>query len=130
MQKEPKLYLWDWSEVTSDGPRFENMIASHLLKYCDYLTDTGVGKFELAYLKNKEGYEIDFVIIKNGKAFLPVEVKMSKEAPSDSWKKILSQTECKQGIQLVMTPNIYKIFEFPDYKILTLSAAHFLQMLV
>lgn len=116
--------------MISDGPRFENMIASHLLKYCDYLTDSGVGKFELAYLKNTEGYEIDFVIVKNGKAFLPIEVKMSKEFPSDSWKKILSQTGCKLGVQLVMTPNVYKIFELPNYKILTVSAAHFLQMLV
>ncbi len=130
VKKEPKAYLWDWSEVTSEGPRFENMVASHLLKYCDYLTDTGVGKFELAYLKNTEGYEIDFIIVKNGKPLLPIEVKKSQESPSESWKKLISQVDCKHGIQLVMTPNVYKIYDYPNYKILTVSAAHFLQMLV
>src|SRR3989338_5371896 len=37
IKKEGKLYLWDWSEVNNPGARFENLIASHLLKYCDYL---------------------------------------------------------------------------------------------
>lgn len=130
VKKEPKLYLWDWSEVTNKGARFENLIASHLLKYCDYLTDTGVGKFELAYLKNKEGYELDFVIIRNGKPILPIEVKISEDRPSDSWKKLISQIGCEYGIQLVMTSNTYKIYDYSTYKILIVTAAQFLQMLV
>ena len=32
LKKQAKLYLWDWSEVADDGHRFENMVASHLLK--------------------------------------------------------------------------------------------------
>ena len=31
LKKEPKLYLWDWSEVEDEAARFENLIASHLL---------------------------------------------------------------------------------------------------
>ncbi|MFH0920513.1 MAG: AAA family ATPase, partial [Fibrobacterota bacterium] len=27
LKKEPKLYLWDWSEVRDEGSRFENMLA-------------------------------------------------------------------------------------------------------
>ena len=130
VKKEPKLYLWDWSEVVNKGARFENMIASHLLKYCDYLTDTGLGKFELAYLKNKERQEIDFVIVQNNKAILPIEVKLSEEQPSSSWLKLMNQLDCAHGVQLVMKPNTYKIYEYPNYKILTVSAARFLQMLV
>lgn len=34
VKKEQKLYLWDWSQVLNMGIRFENMVASHLLKYC------------------------------------------------------------------------------------------------
>ena len=34
VKKAAKLYLWDWSSVEGDGPRFENMVASQLLKYC------------------------------------------------------------------------------------------------
>jgi hypothetical protein len=39
VKKEQKLYLWDWSQVEDPGARFENMVASHLLKYCHYLQD-------------------------------------------------------------------------------------------
>ena len=33
VKKEQKLYLWDWSIVPDLGPRFENFVASQLLKY-------------------------------------------------------------------------------------------------
>jgi len=34
LRKEKKAYLWDWSLVESSGARFENLVASHLLKLC------------------------------------------------------------------------------------------------
>ena len=40
VRKEKKLYFWDWSHVADRGARFENMVASHLLKYCHYVEDT------------------------------------------------------------------------------------------
>src|ERR1039457_3161733 len=39
LRKEPKLYLWDWSEVSSEAARLENIVASHLLKLCHFLYD-------------------------------------------------------------------------------------------
>ena len=36
LKKEPKLYLWDWSEVEDEANRFENLIASHLLKFVHF----------------------------------------------------------------------------------------------
>ena len=33
VRKEKKLYFWDWSRVSEPGPRFENMVAGHLLKF-------------------------------------------------------------------------------------------------
>ena len=33
LRKQPKLYLWDWSLVSAEGGmRFENLVASHLLR--------------------------------------------------------------------------------------------------
>ncbi|MGH7818759.1 MAG: ATP-binding protein, partial [Candidatus Binatia bacterium] len=40
VKKERKLYLWDWSAVEELGPRFENLVASQLLKYCHWIEDT------------------------------------------------------------------------------------------
>ena len=35
-----KLYMFDWTSVQKEGSRFENLVASHLLKYCHFLQDT------------------------------------------------------------------------------------------
>ena len=40
VRKERKLYFWDWSRVEDPGPRFENMVAGHLQKYCHLVEDT------------------------------------------------------------------------------------------
>ncbi len=39
LRKMPKAYLWDWSQVPAPGPRFENLVAFHLLKLCHFLQD-------------------------------------------------------------------------------------------
>ena len=36
VKKTQKLYLWDWARVESEGARFENLLAVHLLRLCDY----------------------------------------------------------------------------------------------
>lgn len=130
IKKENKLYLWDWSEIETEGARYENLIAIHLLKYCDYLTDTGVDSFEVRYLKNKEKKEIDFLILRKNKPFLPIEVKLNEQTPSASWDKFMKHIHCTYGIQVVMSPNVHKIYEYQEYKILVISAAHFLQHLI
>ena len=84
LRKEGKMYLWDWSEVKDEGARFENMVASHLLKTCHYWTDTGEGHFQLFYLKTKEKKEIDFLIVRDGKPWLPIECKLNNTSISSS----------------------------------------------
>src|SRR3989338_4786682 len=61
-KKQPKAYLFDWSEVSSEGARFENLVASHFLKACHFWTDSGVGRADLFYLRDKEKREVDFFI--------------------------------------------------------------------
>jgi predicted AAA+ superfamily ATPase len=51
VKKTNKLYLWDWSEVKDRGARRENLVASHLLKYCpNYFSQRrrGVATSEMA----------------------------------------------------------------------------------
>ena len=40
IKKDRKLYLWDYSLVPSLEARIENLVASHLLKFCHFLEDT------------------------------------------------------------------------------------------
>ncbi len=130
LKKESKLYLWDWSEIANDAAKFENMIASHLLKYCHYLTDSGIGNFQLYYLRNKEGQEIDFLITHNQQPWLPIEVKLHNDNISNNWPTFLAQLPCKTGIQLVKTPNVMRLEKIKQGKVLIISAINFLTYLI
>jgi len=78
--KEPKYYLWDWSQNTDLGARNENFIASQLLKAVHYWTDIGLGNYELFFLRDKEKRELDFLVSRNNKPWFMVEVKSSLNA--------------------------------------------------
>ena len=75
VKKERKLYLFDWGLIEDPGARFENMVASHLLKYCHFWEDTAGERMELRFLRDTDKREIDFVVIKNGKPLFAVECK-------------------------------------------------------
>ena len=75
IKKEPKLYLWDWSEVEDESARFENLIASHLLKLVHFLHDYEGWKAGLYFLRNVDKKEVDFLVTVNEKPWFAVEVK-------------------------------------------------------
>ncbi len=75
VKKEQKLYLWDWSQIATEGTRFENLVASHLLKFCHYTEDTQGYRMELRYLRDVDKRELDFVVLKDRKPLFAVECK-------------------------------------------------------
>ncbi len=79
VKKEKKLYLWDWSQLEDRGAKFENFVASHLLKYCHFLEDTEGESMELRYLRDKDRREVDFVVLKNKKPIFAVECKTGEK---------------------------------------------------
>lgn len=81
IRREPKLYLWDWSEVEDEGRRFENMTANHLLKWCDFTRDFGLEPLGLHYVRDKERREVDFLITKSGSPWMLVEAKLGAGGP-------------------------------------------------
>jgi predicted AAA+ superfamily ATPase len=74
----PKAYLWDWSVVPSDGARFENLVASHLLKLCHLLHDRDGHDVDLHYLRDRTGREVDFLVTAGRKPWFAVEAKLSE----------------------------------------------------
>jgi predicted AAA+ superfamily ATPase len=130
LKKVSKLYLWDWSEIEDEAKCFENLIAFHLLKYCDYLTDTGVGSFELNYIRDKEHREIDFILLHNHKPWFMVEVKLNNSELSTNWRHFIPQLPCKVGIQVVKKSGVYESFKTEYGKIVVISADQFLQYLI
>ncbi len=75
VKKEQKLFLYDWSQVEAAGPRLENMVASHLLKYCHFLEDVHGHRMELRFLRDTDKREIDFVVMKDKRPAFAVECK-------------------------------------------------------
>jgi len=77
LRKQPKIYLWDWSNVADMGARRENFTASHLLKAVHWWNACGLGNFGLYYLRDKQKREVDFLIVRDRNPFMMVEVKSS-----------------------------------------------------
>jgi uncharacterized protein len=77
LKREPKLYLWDWSEVEDEANRFENLMASHLLKFVHFLTDNEGYRAELFYLRDVDKREVDFLVTINGRPWFAVEAKLN-----------------------------------------------------
>lgn len=75
VKKEQKLYLWDWSLIESSGYRFENLVASQLLKYCHFIEDTEGYVMEVRFVRDVYKKEIDFVVLKDKKPQFAVECK-------------------------------------------------------
>jgi uncharacterized protein len=75
VKKERKLYMWDWSLCQDPAARFENLVASHLLKHCHFVEDTQGDEMSLRFVRDSMGREIDFVVLRNGKPEFAVECK-------------------------------------------------------
>lgn len=84
IKKEPKLYLWDWSEVVDPAARFENMIAGHLLKLCHLLHDRDGLRAELSFLRDVDKKEVDFLVTVDRKPWFAVEAKLSEDSIAPS----------------------------------------------
>jgi predicted AAA+ superfamily ATPase len=100
--KEPKVYLWDWSLVKDMGQRCENFIASHLLKAIHFWSDTGLGHFDLRFIRTKDQEEVDFLVEKDHAPWMLIEVKSSSKTPlSKSLKKYKDELKCPIAFQVV-----------------------------
>lgn len=126
IRKEPKLYLWDWSEVSGEASRFENMIASHLLKLCHFLNDYEGYRAELSYLRNVDKKEVDFIITVDRKPWFAVETKLSDENLSSNLFYFTDRIEIPFVYQVVKKKGINKLKD----GIRIISADTFLKALI
>ena len=75
VKKAQKHYHFDWSVVPDDAPRFENLVACHLLKWVHFQQDAQGLDRELRYFRDKDGREVDFVVTQRRAPVLLVECK-------------------------------------------------------
>jgi predicted AAA+ superfamily ATPase len=80
VKKERKHYHVDWSVVPQEAARFENLVASHLLKWVHHQQDTQGRDLELRYFRDVDGREVDFVVVERARPLMLVECKWSDTA--------------------------------------------------
>jgi len=106
IRKEPKLYLFDWSEIDDEAARFENMIGSHLLKLVHFLHDREGYRAELNFLRNVDKKEVDFLVSIDKKPWFAVEVKLSSETVDRSLRYFQERLDIPFCYQVVKKPDV------------------------
>jgi len=129
--KEPKFYLWDWSLCQDEGARAENFVALALLKAINYWNDIGIGDYALHYLRDKERREVDFVIIKNNKPWILIEVKhKNNKSISPHLYYFQNQLNVEYALQVVIEMDYVNKNCFVGPEPLIVPAKTFLSQLV
>lgn len=100
VRKEKKLYFWDWSQIADPGPRFENMVAGHLLKYCHMVEDTEGHAMELRFLRDTDKREVDFVLLRDGVPEFAVECKTGERDASPACRYFRERTDIPRFYQV------------------------------
>ena len=100
VKKERKLYLWDWSMAPEGGPRFENMVACQLLKYCHFIEDTEGHAMELRFIRDTDKREVDFVVLKDRRPLFAVECKTGERSVSPAIEYFAARTKIPRFYQV------------------------------
>lgn len=102
LRREAKVYLFDPTPIADPGAKFENLVALHLAKLCDFWTDQGYGDFALRYVRDKEKREVDFLITEGRRPWLLVESKLGDGQISPALRYFVDRLRpVHGGVQLV-----------------------------
>ena len=126
LRRMPKAYLWDWSQIRETGPRFENLIALHLLKLCHFLQDREGFNVDLHYLRDRDGREVDFLITADRRPWLAVEAKVGGTRIDPSLAYFRDRLRIPWVYQVVLDGTQ----DFVEDRIRCLPAASFLSALL
>ena len=96
--KPPKVYFFDNADVTGDeGACFENLVATGLLKRAHFIEDYEGYRCELRFLRDKEGREVDFAVVKEGVVEELIEAKYADEDISRSLALLREEDQTQEG---------------------------------
>ncbi len=109
VKKSRKHYLYDWTGIRDQGPRFENVVGFHLLKECHYLEDVEGEEAELRFFRDIEGREVDFVQLRGRKPWRFVECKAAETAISPALLYLRRKFPGIDAIQTVAMPGIDRL---------------------
>jgi uncharacterized protein len=104
IRKDRRVYFFDCAAAydATGGAQLENMVACSLLKFAQFRKDAFGESWDLFYLRDKEGREVDFVVTHNRKVQWLVEVKATDEEIGTGLKYYTRKLLPKESLQLVL----------------------------
>ena len=110
--KAPKYYFYDSAmPAGDDGARLENLVACALLKETQRAQDAAGQDIALHYVRDRDGREVDFLILKDGQPWQLVEVKWAEANPSRHLRRFFASERLRR-VQVVGT--LTDAASFPD----------------
>ena len=122
LRKERKIYFYDWTWIQDEGVRFENYAAVELNTLTQMWTDAGWGHYRLAYIRERDGKESDFLILKEEKPWLLIEAKIQDQAIAAHHRRFAKVLGGIPVIQLCQQKGVLRQEEGGIYRI---SASRF-----
>jgi hypothetical protein len=127
VKKEQKLYFWDWARCASEGARFENMLALHLLRTVHWAADVEGEKLQLRYFRHRNGLEVDFVVLRGRRPWLAVEATLSDSAPTRGLRYFIERSRPEVAFQVVLRDaHERRLPDIGPTRVEVVSAARFL----
>ena len=115
----------DHPQIESSAARFENMVALELQRAVSSWNEWGWGTFDLFYVRNKDGQEVDFLITERRKPRLLIETKESDTEFAPALARFQDQLQVP-ALQLVNRPGIARRFRRGSLEAGVLTAAQWL----
>ena len=122
LTKEKKAYFYDWTRCSDPAARFENYVAVELKALAQLWNDSGAGRFELYYVRTKDGRETDFLLIRDGKPWCLFEAKLTDGRVETHHLRHAEALGSIPFVQLTQEPNVVKKSRGTFYR---LSASRF-----
>lgn len=121
IRKDRKVYFFDCAAAYDEtgGAQLENLVACCLLKFTQFRKDAKGESWELFYLRDKEGREVDFVVTRDRRVHWMIEVKASDGNLSPSLAYYTRKLSPRESLQLVL--NLDRQEERSGVKILSLG---------
>lgn len=122
IRKDRRVYFFDCAAAydTTGGAQLENLAACSLLKFTQFRKDAFGESWDVFYLRDKEGREVDFVVTHNRRVRWLIEVKASDGDISTAFRYYSQKLKPTQSLQLVL--NLDRPQEKGGIKILPLGS--------
>ncbi len=121
IRKDRRIFFYDCAAAydQSGGAQLENLVACSLLKFTQFRKDSAGENWDLYYLRDKEGREVDFVITRNRRVHWLIEVKSSDDTIGTSLNYYTRKLKPTASIQVVL--HLHRSQEKSGIKILPLG---------